>query len=91
MKANKIVFLQYPCMMVVCESSQSPREIHNDPETGDLREYARITLQPSRHWFNDQVTPAGSLTWTKHAGMLTEEQTARIIHEAKRIEAQNNG
>lgn len=90
MKSEKIIFLVYPCMEIVCESSTSPLAIHNDPETNDLREYARITLHPSRNWFNGQVIPAGSLTWTKHASMLSAEQTASIIREAKKIEESNN-
>ena len=38
MKANKIVFLYYPCMVIVCESIETPNS--TDPETNDLREYA---------------------------------------------------
>ena len=90
MKALNIIFLYFPTMLIACESSKSPREIHNDPETGDLREYARITLRPSQNWFDGKVTPAGALTWTKHAHMLTEEQTGLIVSQAKKIETQNN-
>ena len=34
MKAEEIVFLHYPCMVVVCESANTPNS--TDPETNDL-------------------------------------------------------
>lgn len=88
MKANKIVFLYFPCMVVVCESCKTPGCI--DPETNDLREYARIT----RYSYETECYPvfdyvaAGNLCFTKHATLLTDEQREQIkAHAAKLAEA----
>lgn len=67
MKANKIVFLYFPCMVIVCESIETPNS--KDPETNDSREYARIQRYPPE---------VGTIQWTKHADMLSQEQRRKI-------------
>lgn len=78
MKATKLVFLNFPCRVVVCESSTTPGS--TDPETGDLREYARIcprTEAIGGVWLT-RFDFAGEIEYTKHAAMLTDEQRAQI-------------
>lgn len=87
MKATKLVFLCFPCRVVVCESSTTPGS--TDPETGDLREYARITPKTSAIggvWFT-RFEFAGAIEWTKHAVMLTDEQRAQIERRAAKYAA----
>lgn len=82
MKASKIIFCYFPCRIVVCESADTPNCI--DPETKDLREYARIvphTVKTGGIWLS-RFEFAGDIEWTKHADMLTEEQRAVIEHVA---------
>lgn len=72
-KANKIVFLNYPCRVVVCESSDSPNAIA--PNTNDLREYARIvprTAETGGVWVT-RFDFAGQIEWSEHTDMLTDE------------------
>lgn len=77
MKATKIIFLVYPCMIVVCESSTTPN--CKDPETNDLREYAKIQR------FSTEYTKAGTLIWTKNASMLSYEQRMSIHRYASKV------
>ena len=76
MKAKDIIFLYYPCMVVVCEQNSIDRE------TNDLREYAKIVLHsyeiPTFRLSDFDFVPAGTIKWTKHAYMLTEEQRKQI-------------
>lgn len=88
MKANKIVFLYFPCMVVVCESCETPGYI--DPETNDSREYARITRYSyeTEHYPMFDYVAAGGVWFSKHATMLTDEQREQIkAHAAKLAEA----
>lgn len=74
--ATKLVFLNFPCRVVVCESGDTYGS--TDPETNDLREYARIipkTKACGGIWIT-QFEFAGKIEWSKHAGMLTNEQRA---------------
>lgn len=85
MKAEKIVFLHYPCMIVVCESINTPNS--TDPETHDLREYARIVKES---YLIDcypgyKLVPAGEIRWTKHEGMLSEDQKRLIEQASERL------
>lgn len=84
-KATKIVFLDFPCRVVVCESGETYGS--TDPETNDLREYARIvprTKECGGLWIT-QFEFAGEIEWTKHAGMLTNEQRAQIVAHAAKL------
>ena len=84
-KATKIVFLNLPCRVVVCESGETYGS--TDPETNDLREYARIvprTKECGGIWIT-QFEFAGEIEWTKHAGMLTNEQRAQIVAHAAKL------
>lgn len=63
-KARKIVALDFPCMVVWCESSDTGI---TDPYCHDLPEYARIDRQ------------TGAIKWERHAGLLSNEQRKRII------------
>lgn len=85
MKATELHFLVYPCRVVVCESCYTLGSI--DPETHDSREYARIiprTTEIGGIWIT-QFEFAGTVEWTKHAGMLTNEQRAQIEAHAARL------
>lgn len=85
MKAKEIVFLVYPCRVVVAESCYTPGS--TDPETNDSREYARIiprTTERGGIWIT-QFEFAGTIEWTKHAVMLTNEQRAQIEAHAARL------
>lgn len=78
MKATKIVFLRYPCRIVVSESCDTPNSY--DHKTHDQREYARIiptTEQIGGIWLT-RFEFAGTIEWSKHATMLTDEQRAQI-------------
>lgn len=82
MKAIKLVFLHFPCRVVVCESSTTPES--TDPETNDLREYASIipaTTAIGGIWLT-RFEFAGAIEWTKNAAMLTDEQRAQIERRA---------
>lgn len=84
-KATKLVSLNFPCRVVVCESGDTYGS--TDPETNDLREYARIvprTKERGGIWIS-QFEFAGEIEWTKHAVMLTNEQRAQIEAEAARL------
>lgn len=85
MKANKIVFLYQPCMEIVCESMETPNS--KDPETNDLREYARIVRfsYETKFFPYFEFTPAGSIEWTKHADMLSKEQIDSIEKCSQRL------
>ncbi|MCE8566494.1 hypothetical protein K0F19_07550 [Bacteroides fragilis] len=85
MKANKIVFLYQPCMVIVCESIEFPNSI--DPETNDLREYARIVRfsYETKFFPYFEFIPAGSIEWTKHADMLSKEQRDSIEKCSQRL------
>lgn len=85
MKANKIVFLYYPCMVIVCESIETPNS--TDPETNDLREYARIVRfsYETKFFPKFEFLPAGSIEWTKHADMLSKEQRDSIERCSQRL------
>lgn len=88
MNATKIVFLRYPCMVVVCESCMTPG--HQDPKTNDSREYARIVRFSHETEFYPMFdyVPAGQINYTTHAAMLTDEQRAKIeAYAAKLAEA----
>lgn len=78
MKANKIVFLYQPCMVIVCESIESPNS--KDLGTNDLREYARIVrFSYETNFFPYfEFIPAGSIESTKHADMLSKDQRDSI-------------
>ena len=79
MKAKEIIFLEYPCCEIVCSRD-------NDPETNDLREYARIvrhTQECGGVWVT-RFDFAGQIEWTKHAKDLTPEQRATIERAAAR-------
>ena len=81
-KATKIVFLNFPCRVVVCESGETYGS--TDPETNDLREYARIvprTKECGGLWIT-QFEFAGTIEWSKHAQMLSSEQRTAIESEA---------
>lgn len=86
--ATKLMFLNFPCRVVVCESGETYGS--TDPETNDLREYARIvprTKECGGIWIT-QFEYAGTVEWTKHAVMLTNEQRAQIeAHAAKLAKA----
>lgn len=80
--ATKLVFLNFPCRVVVCESGETYGS--TDPETNDLREYARIvprTKECGGIWIT-QFEFAGTIEWSKHAQMLSPEQRAAIESEA---------
>lgn len=82
MKAKEIVFLEYPCRVVVAESCYTPGS--TDPETNDSREYARIIPRTSERggiWIT-QFEFAGTIEWSKHAQILSPEQRAAIESEA---------
>ena len=84
-QATKLVFLNFPCRVVVCESGDTYGS--TDPETNDLREYARIvprTKERGGIWIT-QFEFAGEIEWTKHAVMLTNEQRAQIEAHAARL------
>lgn len=84
-QATKLVFLNFPGRVVVCESGETYGS--TDPETNDLREYARIvpkTMECGGIWIT-QFEFAGTIEWTKHAGMLTNEQRAQIEAHAARL------
>lgn len=87
MKAKDIIFLYYPCMVVVCEQNAIDRE------TNDLREYAKIVLHsyeiPTFRLSDFDFVPAGTIKWTKHAYMLTEEQRKQIQDEDNRVDEAN--
>lgn len=88
-QATKLVFLNFPGRVVVCESGETYGS--TDPETNDLREYARIvpkTMECGGIWIT-QFEFAGTIEWTKHAGMLTNEQRAQIDARAARIAEQH--
>ena len=78
MKANKIVFLYQPCMVIVCESIGSHNSI--DPETNDLREYARIVRfsYETKFFPEFDFIPSGSIEWSQHADMLSKEHRDSI-------------
>lgn len=85
MKAEEIVFLHYPCMVVVCESANTPNS--TDPETNDIREYARIIKES---YVRDccsgyQLVPAGKIKWTKHIAMLSEGHIRLIEQVSDRL------
>lgn len=83
-KATKIVFLNFPCIVVVCESCETPGYI--DPETNGIREYARIRRYSSEteHYPMLDYVAAGEIWFSKHATMLTDEQREQIkAHAAK--------
>ncbi len=77
MKSEKIVFLEYPNRIVVCESMRS--SIGDDPETHDLYEYARIVrfCQPT-NLMETKYEFTGDIEWTKHKDMLTPEHIHSI-------------
>lgn len=85
MKANKIVFLYQPCMVIVCESMETPNS--TDPETNDLREYARIVRfsYETKFFPEFEFLPAGSIEWTKHADMLSKKQRDSIERCSQRL------
>ena len=87
-KSIKIVFLYYPCRVVVCESADSPNAI--DPSLNDLREYARIiprTAETGGVWVT-RFDFAGQIEWSEHAAILTDEHRRLIeAHAAKLAEA----
>lgn len=86
--ATKLVFLNFPCRVIVCESGDTYGS--TDPETNDLREYARIVPRTKECGgiFITQFEFAGEIEWTKHAGMLNDEQRAQIeAHAAQLAEA----
>ena len=89
-KATKLVFMHFPCRVVVAESIDSPD--CNDPETHDLREYARITPRTEEvggMWIT-QFEFAGEIEWSKHAHMLSDEQRKQIEAYAACIAEANN-
>lgn len=78
MKSTELHFLEYPCRVVVCESCFTPGSF--DPETNDSREYARIipeTAEIGGIWLT-KFEFAGTIEWSKHASMLTDEHRAQI-------------
>lgn len=88
-KATKLVFLHFPCRVVVCESIDSPD--CKDPETHDLREYARITPRTEEVggvWIT-QFEFAGEIEWSKHAHMLSDDQREQIEAYAECIAEAN--
>lgn len=70
MKANKIVFLYYPCMVIVCESIETPNS--TDPETNDLREYARIVRFSYETKFFPNSGKLLFVPYTKDFGRITQ-------------------
>ena len=84
-KATKIVFLYFPCRVVVCESGENYGS--TDLETNDIRVYERIdprTKECVGLWIT-QFEFAGEIEWTKHAVMLTNEQRAQIVAHAAKL------
>lgn len=78
MKSIELHFNVYPCRVVVCESCFTPGS--QDPETHDSREYARIipeTAEVGGIWLT-KFEFAGTIEWSKHAWMLTDEHRAQI-------------
>lgn len=89
MKAKEIVFLAYPCRVVVAESCYTPGS--TDPETNDIREYARIvprTKECGGLWIT-QFEFAGEIEWSKHAHMLSDDQREQIEAYAECIAEAN--
>lgn len=85
MKAKcNLVYLTYPNRIIVCESSRTDNQDYRDPETGDLREYARIVPRTQQCGYDyENMCPefeyAGTVEWTKHATMLEDWQREQII------------
>ena len=77
MKSEKIVFLQYPNRIVVCESVES--SLGKDPETCDSYEYACIVrfCQPT-NILETEYEFTGDIKWSKHKDMLTPEHKREV-------------
>lgn len=78
MKSEKIVFLDYPNRVVVCESIHS--SLGDDPVTHDLYEYARIVkfCQPT-NWYETKYEFTGDIEWSKRKDMLSDEHVKEIV------------
>jgi hypothetical protein len=65
-------------MVIVCESIETTNS--TDPETNDLREYARIVRfsYETKFFPKFEFLPAGSIEWAKHADMLSKKQRDSI-------------
>ncbi len=80
MKRN-LLYLYFPCRIVVCD------ENIKDKKTCDLREYAKITpkTEPTGGIWLTRFDFAGTIEWTEHANLLTEDERKEIELKAKSI------
>lgn len=76
-KAQNIIWCEFPCMLVCCESWLVSGV--QDPRTADCIEYARI----------DRET--GEIFWTDWADILTGEQRQQVEKQSQKIKFEIGG